>query len=92
MIFIQIGQVLLERINAIPIRIPPTTNKGVMCSLKKRTLSRVPTTGCAKNVSEAAPASSTEKAVFHKYIARAVEMIPRNKMPPTTQTLIVPSW
>ena len=91
MTFIPINQVLLESSRAIPIRTPPTTDKGVMCSLKKRTLSRIPTTGWAKKVSEAAPASNTANAVFHKYIARAVEIIPRNKMPPTTPMLMVPS-
>ena len=85
-------QALLERKSAIPINIPPTTNKRVMCSFKNKTASKVPTTGWAKNVSDAAPASNTAKAVFHRYIARAVEMMPMNKMPPAIPGLIFPKW
>jgi hypothetical protein len=56
-------------------------NKDPMFSCRKIMPRAVPTTGWAKKVREATPASRIAKAVFQRYIARAVEIIPRNKIP-----------
>jgi hypothetical protein len=45
-----------------PIKTPPKINKGVITSLRKSAPKIVPTTGCAKNVSEATAAGSSANA------------------------------
>jgi hypothetical protein len=49
-------------IKPIPINTPPTKNNGVMLSPRNSQPRNVPTTGCAKNVSDAIPASTRVKA------------------------------
>jgi len=65
-------------------RIPPKMNKGVIFSPRKNQPRRVPTTGWAKNVSDAAVAGNCAKAKFHRNIATAVEIMPRKRIPPIT--------
>jgi hypothetical protein len=63
----------------IPINTPPNKKSGVIFSPRKNQPSNVPTIGWAKNVRAADPASRTANALFYKTIARAVDMMPRNK-------------
>src|SRR5688572_16632070 len=66
-------------------------NNGVMLSPRNNQPRKMPTTGWAKNVSEAAPASRMANALFHRIIANAVDMTPRKSTPPITPGLISPT-
>ena len=65
-------------------------NSGVICSPRNTQPKRDPTIGCAKKVKEATPASSVAKAVFQRYMAKAVEMMSINSDPSMAPSVIIP--
>lgn len=65
----------------IPINTPPMRKSGVISSPKKNQPRSVPTTGWAKKVNEATEAGRCANAKFHRNMASAVEMMPRNRIP-----------
>lgn len=81
---------MLAITNPIPISNPPKRNSGVMISSRKITPKIVPTIGWAKKVNEAMFASRRANALFHKYIARAVAIKPRKRIPAMTPRVISP--
>ena len=86
-----LGYSLLAMISPIPINKPPNKNKGVTVSPRKIAPKIVPTTGWAKKDSEAKLASRRAKAVFHRYMARAVAIMPRKRIPAITPRVISPN-